>query len=229
MNQLFPNGFLVAIEGIDGAGKTTQIQKLAEKLREWDLEVVASKEPTNSPWGAVIRRAAAGERISIEQEVEAFIEDRKIHVAQVINPALSRGAIVLLDRYFPSNIAYQGARGYDIDELFSKNSFAPIPDLTLILDVDPDTGIGRVRARDGKENSFETNGRLTRAREIFLRHPWPNRRLVDSSRSLEEVTESVIRTVVDVIVKSFHDNPSLTAADQINHTLRLMGQPPVQA
>src|SRR4051794_15210691 len=106
-------GTLIAVEGIDGAGKTTQVERLAKFLAERKMPVVHSKEPTDSVWGQKIRQSASQGRLTLEEEVEAFARDRGEHVAQVIGPALARGDIVLLDRYFYSNIAYQGSRGAD--------------------------------------------------------------------------------------------------------------------
>ncbi|HTD67074.1 MAG TPA: dTMP kinase, partial [Candidatus Limnocylindria bacterium] len=125
----FP-GFLIAIEGIDGAGKTTQARLLQERLAARQLATIGTKEPTNGPWGRVLRESAQTGRLSIEDEVETFIKDRREHVADKIMPALRDGTIVIVDRYYFSTAAYQGARGLDPQELMRRNEeFAPQPDL----------------------------------------------------------------------------------------------------
>src|SRR5260370_25230495 len=95
---------LIAIEGIDGAGKTTQVERLAQALRVVGQELVISKEPTNGRWGKKIRESAANGRLPLKEELKAFINDRTEHVRNVIQPALDTGKIVILDRYFYSTI-----------------------------------------------------------------------------------------------------------------------------
>ena len=92
-------GVLVAFEGIDGAGKTTQLQALADVLTAAGQTVVTSKEPTNGPWGRRIRESAVTGRMSLADELDAFIHDRAEHAEQLVEPALRSGLIVLLDRY----------------------------------------------------------------------------------------------------------------------------------
>ncbi|MET3145702.1 UNVERIFIED_ORG: hypothetical protein ABIB63_001500 [Xanthomonas axonopodis] len=128
---------LIAIEGIDGAGKTTLARRLATTLEAAGARVVLSKEPTNGPWGTQLRQSAATGRLSAEQEAELLIRDRHEHVDTLIAPALARGDIVILDRYFPSMVAYQGAAGLPLDELLERNAFAPRPDVLLQLDLPP--------------------------------------------------------------------------------------------
>src|SRR5947209_1050262 len=139
MPKIPGRGVLIAIEGIDGAGKTTQVNRLAEVLRSvGGLEVVTSKEPTNGRWGQKIRQSAASGRLPLEEELEAFIQDRLEHVAQIIVPSLAADKVVILDRYFYSTIAYQGARGADIAYLDRHmREIAPVPDVVYVLDIDP--------------------------------------------------------------------------------------------
>ena len=107
-------GRLLAFEGLDGSGKSTQAERLVRALRETGHEVVATAEPTGGPWGRRIRAAARGEApVSAQDELAWFVEDRREHVAQVIGPALAGGRVVVTDRYFLSTVAYQGARGLD--------------------------------------------------------------------------------------------------------------------
>jgi dTMP kinase len=162
---------LIVVEGIDGAGKSTQVRRLAEALRREGRAVVESREPTDGPWGRKIRASAATGRMSLQDELHAFVEDRKEHVATLIGPALARGEIVLLDRYYFSTIAYQGARGGDVDAIRRMNeAVAPRPDLVLLIDFDPEVGLRRIReSRGGGTDDFEHLDQLQAIRASFLR------------------------------------------------------------
>lgn len=149
-------GQLIVIEGIDGTGKSTQATMLAEALRKSHEEVVQSFEPTNGPWGKKLRESATTGRLSIEDELDYFIRDRREHVENVIVPVMQRGGIVILDRYYFSTMAYQGARGLDPLKIREQNEqFAPKPDILIILDLDVDTALQRIGVRDGQTNEFE--------------------------------------------------------------------------
>lgn len=160
---------LIAIEGIDGAGKTTQVKLLKEALERTGESLVVSKEPTDGPWGRLIKESATSGRLSAEEELEAFLRDRTEHVATVVRPALEQGKIVILDRYFYSSIAYQGARGLNVEDVKSlMESRFPIPDAVFIIDVDPAIGIHRIaHSRRERPNQFEDLENLARARQIF--------------------------------------------------------------
>lgn len=132
-----PNSILIAIEGIDGAGKTTQVRMLHKALERVGVPVIASKEPTSGQWGKIIKDSATSGRLSAEAELELFIKDRTEHVQNLIAPALRDGKVVLLDRYFYSTIAYQGSRGANVDAVkIMMESLFPVPDAVFILDID---------------------------------------------------------------------------------------------
>ncbi len=140
--RLQPPGILVAFEGIDGAGKTTQANRLAERLRAADIDFVQSKEPTSGKWGTLLRASATTGRLSPEDELAAFVNDRREHVETLIRPALKAGKVVIVDRYYFSTVAYQGARGLDAAEVMRANeAFAPEPDLLVLLEVAPEVRI----------------------------------------------------------------------------------------
>jgi dTMP kinase len=163
----FP-GYLIAIEGIDGAGKTTQAHHLQAAIARRNLTVVRTKEPTTGHYGQVLRDSALTGRLSLEEEVETFINDRREHVENTINPHLREGHIVIVDRYYFSNMAYQGARGMDPHAIMTRNEeFAPEPDLLVLLDLDPKIGLQRIRLRGDRANHFETTDTLEKARDIF--------------------------------------------------------------
>lgn len=218
---LIPGGLLVAIEGIDGAGKTTLAQRLAQQLGSDGAAVTYSKEPTHGPYGAQLRASAASGRLTPDEELRLLLLDREQHVQELIGPALARGEVVVLDRYFFSTAAYQGAEGLDVPTLLAVNrAFAPEPDLLLVLDVPPETGLARVRARGDEPNHFETVGNLTRCREIFLGLPTAS--VVQADRSPDEVFHEALGRVLSAASVKLHAAFGLTP-DAAQRLLKLMG------
>jgi dTMP kinase len=170
MPTLLTRGVLIAFEGIDGAGKTTQASLLARHCREMGLEVVESKEPTNGQWGRKVRNSAETGRLSPEDELELFIADRREHVQTLVGPALDARKVVIVDRYYFSTAAYQGARGMDPEEILALNEqFAPQPDILFLLTIDPSLGRARIASRGDRANLFEGERELAASAEIFDR------------------------------------------------------------
>lgn len=163
------SGLFIVLEGIDGTGKSTQSGLLAEWFRSQGREVVASREPTDGPWGTKIRATALTGRLSPEEELDLFLKDRRQHVEELIAPALAAGKVVILDRYYFSTMAYQGSRGFDPAEIRRQNeAFAPRPDLLFILDLDVDSALARIGGRGDTANEFEKRDSLAKCREIFM-------------------------------------------------------------
>jgi dTMP kinase len=190
-------GLFIVIEGIDGTGKSTQSKRLAEWFRSRGREVVLSREPTDGPWGKKLRESATTGRLSAEEELECFLNDRREHVEMSIKPALAEGKVVILDRYYFSTMAYQGARGFDPAEIRRRNeAFAPQPDLLLILDLSVESAHGRIGARGDTANEFEQRDTLSRCREIFLSlRDEPFACVIDAEPSLNEVTADILSVV----------------------------------
>lgn len=158
----------IVFEGIDGTGKSTQVQLLADALRAQGREVITSKEPTDGPHGTRLRQSAETGRLSPQEELDLFHLDRKEHVQTLIKPAIARGAVVILDRYFFSTMAYQGIRGFDPIEIRRINeTFAPLPDLVFLLELDLDTALARIGVRDGEANEFEQREALQMCHDVF--------------------------------------------------------------
>ena len=186
-------GLFIVIEGIDGTGKSSQVKRLGQWLAAQGRDVVLSREPTDGPWGKKVRETAATGRLSPEDELNYFLNDRRQHVAELIEPSLAAGKVVILDRYYFSTMAYQGARGFDPAEIRRQNEvFAPVPDLLLILDLDVDTALGRIGSRGDSANEFEKRGNLERCRAIFLTlRDEPFARVISAGGSFDGVAADV--------------------------------------
>lgn len=162
-------GLLLVLEGIDGVGKSTQADALEAWLREAGREVVRSKEPTDGPHGRALRQSMIHGRLAPRQELDLFLADRRQHVTELIEPSLAAGRCVVLDRYYFSTVAYQGARGFDPDALLAENeAFAPAPDALFVLDMPAAASVGRIRAQRDGVDTFEVPEALERSRALFL-------------------------------------------------------------
>lgn len=174
----------ITMEGVEGSGKSTQIQRLAARLREVGLPLVVSKEPGGTALGAELRRLllahhASGEVWCPEAELLLFYADRAQHLATLVKPALDSGSVVLVDRFEDSSWAYQGARGVSAEDLTRLREVVLKdfrPDLTLILDMNPEVSLNRVEARNQELGSAFLETRFDqealdyhrRVRAIFL-------------------------------------------------------------
>ncbi len=155
-------GLLITMEGVEGSGKSTQIQRLADRLRSCGVPLELSKEPGGTPLCLELRALllephASGETWAAQAELLLFYADRAQHLARCIRPALEAGRVVLLDRFDDSTRAYQGAQGIPepmLDRLGELVLGAQKPDLTLLLDLDPAASLVRVAARNGQAEGF---------------------------------------------------------------------------
>jgi len=147
-------GLFLTLEGGDGAGKTTQAALLEQWLRQEGHEVVRTREPGGTDVGRLVRDIVLHHRGHIAPRAEALLyaADRAHHIDTVVRPAIARGAVVIQDRYLDSSVAYQGAgRVLDADEVRSLSLWATdglLPDLTVLLDIDPGTARSRLDADD---------------------------------------------------------------------------------
>ncbi len=200
-------GLLVTFEGVEGSGKTTVAKAIAENLRQKGLTVVVTAEPGTTSVGRQIRQllATVDERTAWT-ETFLFLADRAEHVAKVIKPALERGEIVLCDRFTDSTIAYQGfGLGLPLEWLTQLNSIATnglVPDLTLLLDIDPEMGLKRSQ----RETVFERRSldfhQRVRWGYLWLAKQEPHRvKVIDASQPLESVLTQALRLVEEALAR----------------------------
>ncbi len=193
---------LIVIEGIDGSGKTTHVKILKQGLEKLRYNVITLSEPTKGKWGKKIKELSArGNTPSVKVLFELFFLDRKEDVEKNILPALKRGQTVILDRYYMSSVAYQGAGGLDPAYIESENEkIAPKPDITIILDLPPKIAVDRIETRKGKPDFFERLRFLTKVRSIFL-EMYASRSdvlIIDSTQCQEVVATKILEAVLKV-------------------------------
>lgn len=196
-------GILIAFEGIDGTGKSTQLASLAATLRSQGHVVIETREPTTGPYGQRIRALYQDrQQVSREQELELFVQDRRQHVSECILPALAQGHVVLTDRYYFSTAAYQGAAGCDPAVIFQRNSFAPEPDLVLLLVMTAAESVARIRELRGESlNDFEQQDQLEKVAVLFASFPHPCIVRINAARPVAEVQSSVLEAVRQMFVR----------------------------
>jgi len=195
-------GLLIVIEGIDGSGKSTLAKGLYEHLNQKGLSCIHTFEPTNGPWGKRLREGFLKKvRPSAREELEMFIKDRMEHVKKVILPALKNGQIVICDRYYLSTMAYQGARGLDVDKIRQENeAFAPRPDLVILLEIEPEKAARRIKHGRGESlNNMEEIDYLKKVSNIFSRMDQPFIKRLDASCPEKQLLEKAIELVEPLI------------------------------
>ncbi len=197
-------GLLIIIEGIDGAGKTTQVKLLAEYFRKRGYLVSTFKEPTDGQYGRLIKEISKNGRKNItpKDELELFIKDRKEDIKFNIKPSLDKKEIVIVDRYYFSNIAYQGALGLNTEDIRAANEKISIaPDIVVILDCDVNIGLNRIKSfRNEKPNHFEEEKYLNKVRKIFKNIHGPNIKFIDSSASIEIIFNQLKKIIEDIML-----------------------------
>lgn len=203
-------GLFITLEGPEGAGKSTNREYLADRLRSQGVDVVLTREPGGTPLAERIRElllAPSDETMNADTELLLVFAARAQHLAQVIRPALARGAVVLCDRFTDATYAYQGGgRGLSIERIALLESFvqgALRPDLTLVFDLPVEIGLARATAR-GRLDRFEQEGRafFDAVRSTYLNRAAaaPERyRLVNAALSLNEVQASLDGLLPDLL------------------------------
>lgn len=209
-----PTGLFITLEGVEGSGKTTQAAILGDTLRREGRRITVTHEPGGTRAGEAIRSIFLDPAVSLDVAAELLLvlADRAQHVREKLRPAIAAGEIVISDRYSDSTTAYQGyGRGFDLKLLADLNRLASDsvkPDLTLVLDVQIETGLERTRARvkgatrgpdrfEGQAMDFHS-----RVRQGFLEiaHAEPDRvKVIDATRPLEVVQSEILNAVSALI------------------------------
>ena len=194
-------GLFITFEGLDGTGKTTQIQELEKKLNSYSLSDIKTREPGGTPIAEKIREIILDPgNIEMSPEAEALLyaASRAQHVSQVIQPALGKNKIVICDRYFDSTLAYQGyARSLDIEDLYIINDFAMQgirPELTFLLDIDVDASASRLNDRSQDRLDLEREDFKKKVRAGFLKIAQFEKeriKVINASLPIEEISEII--------------------------------------
>ena len=195
-------GYLIALEGVDGTGKSTQCGLLADYLESSGCPVARLREPTAGVWGRKVRKILTEGRggVTPEEELRYFINDRKEDVERNIAPALEQGKVVLIDRYYYSTAAYQGALGLDPVKIIKDNEvFAPQPDCVFIIQVSLDESFRRIEQGRDSVSAFEKREYLEKVRNIFDTFTGEHIRRIDSGPPVEEV-QAVLRREVNALL-----------------------------
>jgi dTMP kinase len=206
-------GLFISFEGVEGSGKSTQLARLAARLAAAGCDVVTTREPGGTALGGRLRALLlerGGAPMAPRAELLLYAADRAQHVAEVIDPALRRGAIVLCDRFLDATIAYQGyGRGLGAAAVLALHRESPLdlrPDRTVLLDLEPASGLGRARARNAAEGTDLAEGRFESEEVAFhravrdgylaLAEAEPGRiRIVDAAGS-EDVVEARVQVAL---------------------------------
>ena len=207
----------ITFEGIEGSGKTSQIQSVQTRLKQRGYHVVATREPGSSDIGSQIRSILLNSRnkgLDPMAELLLYMADRAQHLNKTVKPALSAGKIILCDRYYDATLAYQGyARGLDINLISQLHRLAfddLKPDMTILLDLDAETGLARAwrqidtGQRTGTETRFEEEALAFHSRVrsgyLSLAAAEPRRfKIVDASASEEQVAREIITIIENII------------------------------
>jgi len=206
LNQTSARGRFITFEGIDGAGKSSQIEAVVSVLRQRGIAVEQSREPGGTPLGERLRDLLLHEPMHLETEAMLMFAARREHVARLIEPALSAGRWVVCDRFSDATFAYQvGGRGLDaakFDVLESWVHPGLQPDLTLLFDLPPEVAASRVRSTGVNPDRFEREQRdfFVRVRDAYLEraHRAPQRiRIIDADRSPEQIRAQIEAIVAE--------------------------------
>ena len=200
------HGILIALEGIDGSGTTTQCQSLAERLVAEGWSVHTTFEPSTGPVGQHIRRALAHDVAHDEATLALlFAADRTDHYATDIEPALEQGKLVLCDRYLLSSLAYQSVH-LPLDWIRSINQHAPLPACSILLRVSPETAATRRHERGSPKELFDAAERqrsvAARYDEVFDRSDVGPTRVIDAEASLQAVGDELYEMVQELVDQS---------------------------
>ncbi len=202
-------GLLIVLEGIDGSGKSTQAGLLVECLEKLGFETLSLREPSSGRWGQEIKRKAKDPgSLTPEQELGLFLKDRRENIRKNLGPALKKKKIVVLDRYYYSTLAYQGARGIDGGRIRKLHEpFVIEPDLVFVLDVEARVGLGRINNRPDKDRLFEREDYLESVEKNFKSLKGKNIFHIDAGAETKIIAKKIENRVLRLIKKFSSENP----------------------
>ena len=213
------NGLFITVEGVDGAGKSTAMEWLAEQISA-QRTIVRTREPGGTALGERLRELLLHEKMDLETETLLMFAARREHIAQVILPALVRGDVVISDRFTDATFAYQGGgRGVGFDKVLILENWVQgelQPDFTLLLDVPLDIARARIAARaaqthetlDKFENESFEFFRRTRAAYLKRAEAAPQRiAIIDSTQSLDDVKKQISQAIAQRAHLNLHITP----------------------
>lgn len=202
-------GLFISVEGPDGSGKTLQMDLLENALREKGYDVIRSREPGGTRIGEAVRKILLGseyEGMDGVTEALLFAASRRQHVCEVIRPALEAGKIVLLDRYVDSSFVYQGVgRGLGFDKVMAINDYAMeglLPDVTLLIYVDYETGLQRKKVQAGheldrlEEETENFHRKINEGYYSLVRNDPDRVKLIDGCNAPEKVHQNVMQVIL---------------------------------
>lgn len=200
-------GLFITFEGADGCGKTTQLNKLAQYLKDKGYDVVVTREPGAKGLGEKVREILLNYDGEVSDRCESFLflADRAQHIDMLVNPAIEAGKIVLCDRHTDSSVAYQGyGRGLSIERINMLNKLAVnnrYPDLTIVFDVDIETSMARIGdEKDRMESAGIEFFNRVRMGYLEIAKQEPDRvKIVDSKKSIAEIHTEVINLVENIL------------------------------
>lgn len=192
-------GKFIVVEGLDGSGKSAQIDLVINYLKEKGKEVVVTKEPTiESKAGRKIKQALRKEIVVEPLELQKlYVQDRKEHLENKVIPALKKGNFVVSSRYAFSTFAYGYSDGLDVNLLVELNKEFLLPDLTIVVDVNPESCIQRIEGRGEPKELFEQKEKLAKVNEIYKKLPemFENVVMINGERPIPKVFEDVKKEV----------------------------------
>jgi dTMP kinase len=187
------SGKFIVLEGIDGSGTTTHANLLSDWLRQKGYAVIVTQEPSSRKIGSLIRKNIKSTQTSAQVDALLFAADRVDHLEYIIKPSIIANKIVISDRYVESTIAYQTAAGLQTEWVLNINKYMITPDLTIILDINPQVGLARKKKLTDK---FERVEFLQKVREIYLqRAQSQNYPVINTERPLNIVQEDIRKQV----------------------------------
>jgi dTMP kinase len=196
-------GVLIALEGVDGAGKSTLAAALAATLARFGRPVLLTQEPTYGATGRRVRKYLAGteRRLTANQELAMFQADRREHVEHSLRPALDRGWVVITDRYYYSSAAYQGAMGLDPQVIITQSEiFAPRPDLAVILTLPLPMALKRrLEARGGRIQVSEDPVYLEKVAAMYDTFAGPHLKRLDAAASASQILGQLVVLTLTVL------------------------------